>query len=48
LWYLLHGAAIILQYVPAGPAAEEVRSNCLRACDAIIARPLETGKKEKR
>ena len=48
LWYLLHGAASLLQHVSSGPAAEELREKCLAACDAIIAHPLKSKKKSKK
>lgn len=48
LWYLLHGAASLLQYVSAGAAADELRGTCLAACDAIISHPLKAPRKRQR
>jgi AcrR family transcriptional regulator len=36
LWLILHGAASMLVQESAGPAAKEIREQCLVACDRVI------------
>lgn len=41
LWLLLHGAASLLCQEPRGPTAQQIRQQCLSACDQILEKAPE-------